>query len=85
MRGFILHTLHRYGPHTRAKLQSDCRSVGRRGQFEQPESFDDAISGLLAGGMITSQEVQGETTYFPVYSREKKMEIEESRQAALFE
>lgn len=81
MRGFILTTLQKYGPISRDTLESDCQSVASREPFEEQETFDDAITGLHRGGMIT---VDGDVIG-PVYSREKKREIEESKQAALFE
>lgn len=81
MRGFILHTVHRYGPITRDTLESDCASVASREPFEERETFDAAITGLHRGGMIT---VDGDVIG-PVYSREKRREIEEGKQAALFE
>lgn len=81
MRGFILLTLQKYGPHSRDELESDCKSVGHREPFIEKESFDDAIAGLLRGGMIS----QNGDVLSPVYSREKRREVEESKQAALFD
>lgn len=80
MRGFILTSLQKYGPHNRADLESDCASVASREPFEERETFDDAIAGLLRGGMIT---VDGDLIG-PVYSREKRAEMA-AKQAALFE
>lgn len=85
MRGFVLLTLQKYGEHTRSELEADCKSVSSREVFEEPESLDQALKGLVAGGMVRSEWIEGVETFFPVYSREKKKEIEASKQAALFE
>lgn len=45
----------------------------------------DALDELRADGMIRCEEQDGEELWMPNYSREKKREMGESKQAALFE